>query len=81
MAVMHQCIPTTKVSMKSNVPWINRAKALHARNLSFKRVKITGRVEHQIDYKKKVANMIKNTKLKYFKLLNTSNPKKLLESG
>ena len=80
MSVMRQCIPTAKLSVKSNVPWINKdvTKAMRARNLSFRRMKRTGGLHHQTDYKKKrnkVANMIKNAKLKYFKRLNPSNPK------
>ena len=80
MQVMRQCIPTTKLLVNSKAPWINKdiIKAMQARNLSFRRVKRTRRSEHRSDYKKKwnkVANMIKSAKLKYFKQLNSSNPK------
>ena len=51
MSVMHQCIPTAKLVVKSNVPWINK-DIIKARNLSFRHVKRTGRVEHQNDYEK-----------------------------
>ena len=79
MTVMHQCVPTANLSMKSRVPWISRdiTKAMRARNLSFRRVKKTGRLDHRNDYNKKrnkVANMLKSAKLKYFKKLK-SNPK------
>ena len=80
MAIMHQCIPATKLKADSKAPWINKdiTKAICARILSFRRVKRTGRPDHQNDYKKKrnnVANMIKNAKSRYFKQLNPSNPK------
>ena len=80
MAVMHQCIPTAKLSMKSRVLWISRdiTKAMRARNLSFRHVKKAGRLDHRNDYNKKwnkVANMLKSAKLKYFKKLK-SNLKK-----
>ena len=37
MSVMCQCIPSTKLSRKQNIPWINKdiTKAIRARNLSF----------------------------------------------
>ena len=50
MSVMHhgQCIPTVKLLVKSNVPWINKdiTKAIRARNLSFRQVKRTEKPEH-----------------------------------
>ena len=54
---------------------------MRARNLSFRRVKKTGRLDHRNDYNKKrnkVANMLKSVKLKYFKKLK-SNPKHFLK--
>ena len=80
MSIMHQCISTAKLLVKSSVPWLNRdiTKAMRARNLAFRRVKRTKGSVHLNDYKKKrnkVANMIKDAKLKFFKGLNPSNPK------
>ena len=80
MSIMYQCIPTAKLLVKSSVPWLNRdiTKAMRARNLAFRHVKRTRRSVHLNDYKKKrnkVANMIKDAKLKFFKGLNPSNPK------
>ena len=48
MSVMHQCIPTMKLSVKSRLPWISRdiTKAMRTRNLSFRHVKKTGRGDH-----------------------------------
>ena len=81
MRVMHQCIPTTNLSAKANVPWLHKGltKAMHARNLAFRRAKRMRRAEHVLDYKRKhnrVANLIKKVKSKYsFKKLNPSKPK------
>ena len=86
MAVMHQCILTAKLSMKSRVLWISRdiTKAMRARNLSFRRVKKTGRLDHRNDYNKKwnkVANMLKSAKLKYFKKLKFKKLECVQKSG
>ena len=80
MMVIHQCIPTAKLSAKPNLPWLNHeiTKGMRERNLAFRRVKRTGRSNHLNDYKKKrnkVANMIKIAKAKFFMGLNLSNPK------
>ena len=46
---------STKLSRKHNVPWINKdiMKAIRTRNLSFRRAKRSGRVQHQNDYNKR----------------------------
>ena len=45
--------------MRSRVPWISRdiTKAMCARNLSFRRVKKTGRLDHWNDYNEKRNNL------------------------
>ena len=64
MSVMRQCIPIANLSAKPNVPWFHKglSKAMHARNLAFRRIKRTRRSDHLLDHKRKhnkVANMIK----------------------
>jgi hypothetical protein len=84
MSVMHQCIPTAKISMKSRVPWISRdiTKAMHARNLSFRRMKKTGRLDHRNNYNKKTKQGCKHARECKAEILQKDKiqPKKLLES-
>ena len=80
MSVMRQCIPIANLSAKPNVLWLHKglSKAMHARNLAFRRTKRTRRSDHLLDYKRKhnkVASMIKKVKSKYFRKLNPFNQK------
>ena len=84
MTVMHQCVPTANLSMKSRVPWIGRdITAMRARSLhlSFRCVKKIGRLDHRNDYTKKEKQSCKHAKECKTEILQKAKiqPKTLLE--
>ena len=80
MSVMHQCIPTMTVQLKSSPSWLSHdiLKAIRSRNNSYRRTQKTGKPEHLACYKQKrnrVANMLKAAKSSFFNQLDPSTPK------
>ena len=77
MGVMDQCIPTSVLPSKRNLPWLNSdiIRSIHDRNRAFKCAKKSGKLEHMKTIRGSETRSLTCSKVQNLMNLDPSNPK------